>query len=687
MRQDGTAGSSHIMFVVRDDDGRSDVLFQTSDTTWQAYNRYGGNSLYTGNPAGRAYKVSYNRPFTTRDYAPEDWVFNAEYPMVRFLERNGYNLSYTTGIDADRRGAEILEHRTYLSVGHDEYWSGDQRANVEAARAAGVHLGFFSGNEVFWKTRYENGHRTLVTYKETHANAKIDPTSAWTGTWRDPRFSPPADGNRPENGLTGQLFMVNDGATTAIRVPAADGKMRFWRNTNVATQAAGATATLGANTLGYEWDTDPDNGSRPGGSFRLSSTTVANAPVLVDHGSTFGSDTAEHNLTLYRGAGGGLVFGAGTVQWAWGLDSSHDRGSAAADTRMQQATINLLADMGTQPATLMAGMTAATPSADATAPSSTITAPAAGGSVSPGATVNVTGTATDSGGQVGGVEVSIDGGTTWHPATGRASWSYSFRAGASGSLTIRSRAVDDTANRETPSAGVTVTIGSGNQSCPCSIWGTAATPARAAETSDTGPLEVGVKFRSSAAGRITGVRFYKGATNTGTHVGHLWTGTGTLLATATFTNETATGWQEVAFSSPVTITAGTTYVASYYAPRGNYAVNEDYFARRRRGQPAAARAVRRRGRRQRRLRLRRARHLPQRHLPERELLGRRASTSPAAPTRRRRRSPAWRPRAARRASRRARTRPPRSARRCPRQASRRRTSSCAAPAARSCREP
>ena len=198
--------------------------------------------------------------------------------------------------------------------------------------------------------------------------------------------------------------------------------------------------------------------------------------------------------------------------------------------------------------------------------------------MSPGATVNVTGTATDSGGQVGGVEVSIDGGTTWHPATGRASWSYSFRAGASGSLTIRSRAVDDTANRETPSAGVTVTIGSGNQSCPCSIWGTAATPARAAETSDTGPLEVGVKFRSSAAGRITGVRFYKGATNTGTHVGHLWTGTGTLLATATFTNETATGWQEVAFSSPVTITAGTTYVASYYAPRGNYAVNEDYFA-------------------------------------------------------------------------------------------------------------
>ena len=211
------------MFVVRDDDGRSDLLFQTSDTTWQAYNDYGGNSLYAGSPAGRAYKVSYNRPFTTRGNAPEDWVFNAEYPMVRWLERNGYDVSYTTGVDSDRLGAELLEHRAFLSVGHDEYWSGTQRANVEAARAAGVHLAFFSGNEVFWKTRWEDSidaHRTLVTYKETHANAKIDPLpGVWTGTWRDPRFSPPADGGRPENALTGQLFTVNAGATTAIQVP------------------------------------------------------------------------------------------------------------------------------------------------------------------------------------------------------------------------------------------------------------------------------------------------------------------------------------------------------------------------------------------------------------------------------------------------------------------------------------
>ena len=96
----------------------------------------GGTTRYS--PAGRAYKVSYNRPFTTRGYAPEDWVFNAEYPMVRWMERNGYDVSYTTGVDSQRRGAELLEHETLLSVGHDEYWSGGQRANFEAARAAGV---------------------------------------------------------------------------------------------------------------------------------------------------------------------------------------------------------------------------------------------------------------------------------------------------------------------------------------------------------------------------------------------------------------------------------------------------------------------------------------------------------------------------------------------------------------------
>ena len=137
-----TGGASHIVFIVRNDASASDLLFQTSDTTWQAYNDYGGNSLYAGSPAGRAYKVSYNRPFNTRAVdSGQDWVFNAEYPMVRWLEANGYDVSYFSGVDADRIGNLILNHKTFLSVGHDEYWSGGQRANVEAARNAGRESG------------------------------------------------------------------------------------------------------------------------------------------------------------------------------------------------------------------------------------------------------------------------------------------------------------------------------------------------------------------------------------------------------------------------------------------------------------------------------------------------------------------------------------------------------------------
>src|SRR5215467_9415878 len=403
-----TGGSSHIVFVVRDDAGTSDVLFQASDTTWQAYNQYGGNSLYLGTAPsddGRAYKVSYNRPFATRGQTPgygtSNWVFYGEYPMIRFLEANGYDVSYFTDTDSDRRGSLIRNHKVFLSVGHDEYWSAGQRANVEAARAAGVSLAFFSGNESFWKVRWENSidgsatpFRTLVSYKETKSEAQIDPQDppTWTGTWRDPTLSPPGDGGRPENALTGTIFMVNRGSA-AITVPAAYSKLRFWRNTAVASLGAGQV-TLGAQTLGYEWDEDLDNGARPAGDFDLSSTTVSVPELLQDYGNTYSAGTAVHHLTLYRSSGGGLVFGAGTVQWSWGLDVNHDiipdTGPTTPDPNMRQATVNVLGDMGAQPATLQTGLVAASPATDTVAPTSTITAPASGSSFAPGTTITVT---------------------------------------------------------------------------------------------------------------------------------------------------------------------------------------------------------------------------------------------------------------------------------------------------------
>ena len=113
--------------------------------------------------------------------------------------------------------------------------------------------------------------------------------------------------------------------------------------------------------------------------------------------------------------------------------------------------------------------------------------------------------------------------------------------------------------------------------CPCSIWPTTAVPGTPAD-SDNSAVEVGVKFRADTDGFVTGVRFYKGAGNSGTHIGHLWSGAGANLGTVTFTAESATGWQTATFAAPVAITANTTYVASYYAPNGRYASDDRTFA-------------------------------------------------------------------------------------------------------------
>src|SRR6476659_7347435 len=113
--------------------------------------------------------------------------------------------------------------------------------------------------------------------------------------------------------------------------------------------------------------------------------------------------------------------------------------------------------------------------------------------------------------------------------------------------------------------------------CPCTIWAATAAPANSAEA-DNAAVEVGTKFRSDSAGFVTGVRFYKGAGNTGTHIGNLWSSAGANLATVTFSGESATGWQQANFATPVAISANTTYVVSYYAPVGRYAADANALA-------------------------------------------------------------------------------------------------------------
>ncbi len=603
----GGKEESQIPFVVRNDSSHSDILLQTSDATWEAYNDWGGNSLYTCTvacPAGEpeAYKgadaVSYNRPWegSFQVDGGSSYLWYAEYQLMYWLEENGYNVSYTSENEVANNGAPLLNHKLFVSSGHDEYWSEGQRANVEAAREAGVNLAFFSGNEVFWKTRWGPStegagtpYRTLTSYKETHYNAPVDPLdpSIWTGTWRDPRFSPPANGGRPENALTGQLFLVNAG-TSDLTVPSQYSKLRLWKGTAASTLKAGQSLTLapGTGTLGYEWDKDVDNGFRPAGEFDLSSTTVSGLQTFTDYGSRLAENqTATHHLTMYRAPSGALVFSAGTVQWSWGLadvnvweSETTEPGKKPADPNLEQATVNLLAEMGAQPGSLIKGLVSAAKSTNTTPPKSTIASPAQGAAVQDGSAVTITGTATAAGESVvAGVEVSTNGGSTWHPATlttpaeQSAKWEYRWAAHGNPTTNIKSRAVDDSANLETPAAGVTV-----NVECPCSIWGSAVTPPTP-DSGDATSLELGMKFTSDMFGTVNGVRFYKSAANTGTHVGSLWSENGTLLASATFTGETASGWQQVNFSTPVQVSPHTTYIVSYLAPNGHYAQEPNYF--------------------------------------------------------------------------------------------------------------
>ncbi len=386
---------NQIPFIVRDDAREADIVLQTSDTTWQAYNGWFGNNgevgaNFYGDASGtvdhpdvldpgtaaqdRAYAVSYNRPLITRGIDGEqggpsagaqDYLFGADYAAIYWLEQNGYDVSYISGVDTDRLGSEYLtKYQSFISVGHDEYWSGEQRANVEAARDAGVNLMFWGGNDIYWKTRWDvsivdgEEFRTLVCYKETWAHAdpnatgedyfNLDPSDIWTGTWRDVRFqdNPLAGGTAPEdllsgqphtcncaeNALTGQLFGP-DGTGEfggALDVAEEYAVLRVWRDTSIAN---GGALDIAPGILGYEWNTSPDDENRPAGLIKLSETTIPWSGILIDQGNTVAPGVATHNLSLYRAESGALVFGAGTVFWTWALSDRHDSAALWRDHR------------------------------------------------------------------------------------------------------------------------------------------------------------------------------------------------------------------------------------------------------------------------------------------------------------------------------------------------------------------
>jgi hypothetical protein len=394
-------------------------------------------------------------------------------------------------------------------------------------------------------------------------------------------------GGKPENQLTGTMFTVNGYRSDAMTVPAAYARLPIWAHTSVAALQPGQVTTFPAGTLGYEWDSDTLNPTRPSGEIDMSQTTVpiTNNTLLLDYGNVYGNGTATHSLVMYRDpTSGALVFGTATVQWSWGLETTHandqlnDNPPIVHD--MEQATVNIFAEMGAQPGTLQSDLVAAAVNPDTTGPSVSVTAPTSGSSVPVLSPLTVSGTATDStGGVVARVEVSSDGGQTWQPATwgsdaAQVSWTYTWTPTTQGPVTLKVRAENGNAYVG-PVQNVPVTVGS--QQCPCSVFPSTSAPTKV-DSGDSNSVNLGMKFTTSQPGYITGVRFYKAAANTGTHVGSLWTATGQLLASATFANETASGWQQVNFSNPVPVKANATYVVSYLAPAGHYSADAQYFA-------------------------------------------------------------------------------------------------------------
>ncbi len=585
---DQTDGSGYMPypFVVTNPNSHSDIVVQTSDQTWQAYNMYGGDDLYQGNgpaPDGRAYAVSYNRPLNVEG---ENGIFGSEYPMLQWLERNGYDVSYMSGIDVSTQGNLLLNHKVFMTSGHDEYVDQAQWDAETAAKDAGVNLAYFAGNDVFWRTRLAASavdgaaNRTVVEYKMTkmelpQPDGIADPSGQWTGTWMDPNGAG-IGGNMPQNQLTGTLFDVNGYNAEAITVSPPYSSDRLWRNTKVASLQPGQTYTMQTGTLGYEWNSDVANSVRPSGEIDMTSTTVnlTNGTFLTDYGNTYANGTATHSLTEYRDPkSGALVFSSGTVQWAWGLGTTHYDLATNEDPVQEQATANLLADMGAQPLTLQSTLVPATKSTDTAGPTVSVATPTANATVPAMSPVTVSGTATDAGGVVARVEVSVNGGTTWQPATGLGSWTYSWTPTQLGNVTVLVRAEDDSDNI---GGTVSIPLTVGPESCPCSIFPNSTTPGTP-DSGDATSVNLGVKFSTSVSGAVTGVRFYKASTNTGTHVGSLWTSTGTLLGSVTFSNETASGWQTATFSQPIPISANTTYVVSYRAPSGHYSADSNYF--------------------------------------------------------------------------------------------------------------
>jgi hypothetical protein len=375
VRNAGDTDAFYITFVVRDDAAVADIVYKTSDTTWgAAYNYWGllsannGKNLYgsgtgVGNIMERAVVTSYHRPVITRGSVMQTYWWACELPLIRFLERNGYSVKYISSVDLDQNGASMLNGKCsiFLSSGHDEYWTTSMRNAIEEWRdVSGGHSIFMSGNEVFWRARFEyvGDEARLWCYKDTmpgptdalprSAGQPFDPVT-WTGTWQDTRWSE----RRPAWFLTGTQFGMNGVYDYDVVIPKNPyGGIKVWGGSSLVDSDITLTQVLG-------FEADHIHPTQPSGSYSILAAYTRSAPGgLSDENGEIYSVPGDivWGIIAQRFASGALVVGFGTCQWAWSLDNTHDRGTTITSTAAQQFTVNLLNDLGAPPQTLMSGV-------------------------------------------------------------------------------------------------------------------------------------------------------------------------------------------------------------------------------------------------------------------------------------------------------------------------------------------
>jgi hypothetical protein len=274
--------------------------------------------------------------------------------MTRWLESQGYDVSYYSSIDVSINPLLLYSQKTYLSVGHDEYWSMAQRNNVQQARDNGINLAFFSANTAYWQVRYDasstgQANRVMTIYKDSSGvgtNASLDPIAQTNPTAATTLFRS-AQVNRPENALLGVGYIGDIGATGVYQgfdFVVSNASDPYYANTGLKN----GDKLIGL--VGYEYDGLLNNGLAPAGLVVLSQSTVPSSGLGALGLLPSGTNDTISSAVRYTAASGAKVFAVGSIQWVWGLDSFGVT-NPRVDRRAQQIAVNIFADMGAKPQT------------------------------------------------------------------------------------------------------------------------------------------------------------------------------------------------------------------------------------------------------------------------------------------------------------------------------------------------